>query len=126
MENYHQPVKSNSRGTGGKRRKSRDKVLAHWGHPPTATKLGKKEVREQKAMRGSGAKVKLKTAMFVNLLTKQGMKKTAIRNVTETPDNRHHARQNILTKGAIVDTELGKAKITNRVGQDGVVNGVLL
>jgi len=32
----------------------------------------------------------------------------------------------ILTKGAIVETELGKVKITSRPGQDGVLNGVLI
>ena len=55
-----------------------------------------------------------------------GMKKVTLRTVLETPDNRHYARQNIITKGAVVDTEIGKVKITNRVGQDGVVNGKLL
>jgi small subunit ribosomal protein S8e len=70
--------------------------------------------------------VKLRSAKFVNVLTRDGMKRAALRTVLETPDNRHHARQNILTKGTIVDTELGKVKVTNRVGQDGVVNGRLL
>jgi small subunit ribosomal protein S8e len=36
------------------------------------------------------------------------------------------ARRNILTKGAIIVTEQGKAKITSRPGQAGTVNGVLL
>ena len=54
------------------------------------------------------------------------MQKVAMRTVIETPDNRHYARQNIVTKGAVVDTEIGKVKVTNRVGQDGVVNGKLL
>jgi small subunit ribosomal protein S8e len=49
-----------------------------------------------------------------------------MRTVIETPANRHNARQNIVSLGAIVDTELGKAKVTNRVGQDGVVNGILV
>ena len=69
---------------------------------------------------------RLSTAKFVNVLTKEGMKKVTLRTVLETPDNRHYARQNILTRGAVVDTEIGKVKITNRVGQDGVVNGKLL
>lgn len=126
MENYHKPIKSKTSGTGGKRRKSKDKELAHFGNPFTATKISPKgrEVRKNMATRGSGRKVKLKEAMFINLLTKDGkMAKTEMDNVIETPANRHFARSNLLVKGAIVQTKLGKAVITNRVGQDGVVNG---
>jgi small subunit ribosomal protein S8e len=130
MENYHKPLKATARGTGAKRHKFADKKLAHFGQPPTNTRLAKEGVKEEvrinKPTRGGNIKQKLKAAMFINLLTPSGMKKVRIRNVTETPDNRHHARMNIITKGTIVDTELGKAKVTNRVGQDGVVNGVLM
>ena len=49
-----------------------------------------------------------------------------LKNVLETPSNRFLARQNILTKGAIVETESGKAKITNRPSQEGSVQGVLI
>ena len=38
----------------------------------------------------------------------------------------HYMRRNILTKGAIIKTELGDARITNRPGQDGVINAILL
>ena len=44
----------------------------------------------------------------------------------ETPSNRFFARQNILTKGTIVETNKGKARITNRPTQEGVVNGILV
>ncbi|MEK6848627.1 MAG: 30S ribosomal protein S8e, partial [Nanoarchaeota archaeon] len=42
------------------------------------------------------------------------------------PANRHFIRRNIMTKGSVIDTELGKARITSRPGQDGVVNAVLI
>jgi small subunit ribosomal protein S8e len=35
-------------------------------------------------------------------------------------------RRHILTKGAIIETELGTAKITSRPGQHGVLNAVLI
>jgi small subunit ribosomal protein S8e len=126
MEQYHGASHSKVTGTGGKRRKAADKKLRLAGGPFTATKLGEKEIKKRVAGKGSTAKIKLKQATYVNVLTKEGMKKTKMLNVLETPDNRHHARQNIVTKGAIVATEIGKVKVTNRVGQDGVVNGVLL
>ncbi len=126
MEQYHGASSSKITGTGGKKRKAADKKLYLAGGPFTATKLGEKEVKKLVAGRGSTFKIKLKQAVFVSVLTKDGMKKAKMLNVVETPDNRHHARQNIVTKGAIVATELGKVKVTNRVGQDGVVNGVLV
>ncbi len=127
MENYHGALGSTTAGTGGKRGRRTDKKLRFAGGTFTATKVGEADSRKLRSIRGSGKKIKLKTAKFINVLGKDGkMKKVAMRTVLETPDNRHHARQNIVTKGAIVDTEAGKVKVTNRVGQDGVVNGKLL
>ena len=127
MENYHGASGSTVKGTGGKRGRASDKKLRFVGGTFTATKVGKADVRQVRHKRGNVRKVKLKAAHFVNVLTKEGkMQKVAMRTVLETPDNRHHARQNIVTKGAIVDTEIGKVKVTNRVGQDGVVNAKLL
>ena len=47
-------------------------------------------------------------------------------NVIENSANPNYVRRNIITKGAIVETELGHAKVTSRPGQDGVVNGVIV
>jgi small subunit ribosomal protein S8e len=33
---------------------------------------------------------------------------------------------NIITKGAVIETDAGKARVTSRPGQHGVVNAVLL
>jgi len=52
-------------------------------------------------------------------------KNVKIANVLETPANRFLARQNILVKSAIIETELGKARITNRPSQEGMVQAVL-
>ena len=49
-----------------------------------------------------------------------------IKNVLETPSNRFLARQNIITKGTILETELGKVRVTNRPSQEGVINGILI
>ena len=54
------------------------------------------------------------------------MQKAEIKNVKETPQNRFWARQNRLLKGAIIETSLGKARITNRPTQEGHINGILL
>lgn len=49
-----------------------------------------------------------------------------ILTVIENPADPHFVRRNVLTKGAIIETELGKARITSRPGQAGVVDAVLV
>jgi small subunit ribosomal protein S8e len=53
-------------------------------------------------------------------------KKVKIETVKDNPANLHFMRRNIITKGAVIKTEIGEAKVTNRPGQDGVINAVLL
>lgn len=84
----------------------------------------------KKIIRGMGGNKKtvLLSTEFANLIdleTKKA-KKIKILNVLETPSDKFLARQNILVKGAIIKTELGKAKITNRPSQEGSVNCVLI
>ena len=47
-------------------------------------------------------------------------------NVVENDSNPNYIRRNILTKGAVVETDKGQVKITSRPGHDGVLNGVVL
>ncbi|MEM4389965.1 MAG: 30S ribosomal protein S8e [Candidatus Micrarchaeia archaeon] len=127
MENFHGRSRTKGSGSGGKRKKFRDVRRSEIGGPFTATRVGEADVRETKRVRGGGVKVKLKKASFVNVVISPGQTKRAkIRTVLDSPANRHYARQNIIVKGSIIDTELGKVRVTNRVGQDGVVNGVLI
>ena len=89
-------------------------------------KLGE-EKRKTKKIRGGNKKTILLKGKFVNIQTKgKKSRKVEIKNVLETPSNKFLARQNILTKGTIVKTDLGKVRITNRPTQEGVINGVLI
>ena len=47
-------------------------------------------------------------------------------NVVENGADPNYVRRNILTKGAIVETELGRARITSRPGMDGIISGVVI
>ena len=49
-----------------------------------------------------------------------------IEQVTENPSNPNYARRNIITKGAVIETSEGSARVTSRPGQDGQVNAVLV
>lgn len=126
MDQYHKPhTKKVSAGSGGRRRKFRDKKLCHVGGVFASTKLGEKNVRQLKRGRGGSVKAVLKKAHTVNVVTKEGVKQAEILNVSGSHDP-EFIRMNIITRGAVLETKLGKVRVTNRVGQDGVVNGVLI
>ena len=83
----------------------------------------------QKLVRTKGAnqKIKLLRTDAINVTDKSGKTtKPTLSNVTENPANIHYVRRNIITKGAIVETTAGKARVTSRPGQAGALNGVLV
>jgi len=124
MYQYHQPYgKKVTAGTGGRTRKFKAKKVAHLGGVFAATKVAAKDVKESVRERGGSFGVKLKKASMVNVVSKSGMKSVKIIRVL-TSHNPEYVRMNVITRGAVVETELGKVRITNRVGQDGIINGV--
>jgi len=111
--------------SGGKYHKRRKKKLYERRNEEKTAIVGEPK---SKKIRGRGGNIKtiiLKTNT-VNIATEGKTKKATIKNVLETPQNRFLARQNRLTKGAIIETSLGKAKITNRPSQEGHINAILL
>jgi len=54
------------------------------------------------------------------------VEKAKIINVVDNPCDPNYVRRNILTKGAIIETDKGQVRITSRPGKDGVVNGILI
>jgi len=113
--------------TGGKYKFFRKKKKYEIAGMERKVKLGK---TKQKLIRGIGGNKRtvLLSSEFANVVdteTKKS-KKVKIKNVLETPSNRFLARQNILVKSAIIETELGKARITNRPSQEGMVQAELL
>ena len=111
--------------TGGRYVKSRKNKLHELPGQRRIIKIGE-EKRKSRRVRGGNMKTFLLRAKYVNVNSDGKTKKVEIKNVLETPSNRFLARQNIITKGTIVETELGKVKITNRPTQEGMVNGVLI
>jgi len=113
--------------TGGKYKKFNKKKKHSLTGVDTKVKLG--EIKQKKLKkRGGNKKTILLKADYVNIINPETKKskKSKIKNVLETPSNRFLARQNILVKSAIIETELGKARITNRPSQEGSVQAVLI
>ena len=94
-------------------------------NPERDVTLGETKTK-QLHVRGGARKTILLRANSVNISVEGKTKKAEIKNVEETPQNRFFARQNRLMKGAIIETSLGKAKITNRPSQEGCVNAILV
>ena len=115
--------------SGGRKRPHRKiKPKALLGRPPTETKLSDVEERKIDRVRGGNKKVRLKKAVYANVIDPATGKarKAKIVRILETPAHREFARRGIITKGAIIETELGKAVVKSRPGQDGVINAVLI
>jgi small subunit ribosomal protein S8e len=78
--------------------------------------------------RGSNIKTALKSAETVNVLDPSSKKTTklAIIRVTKNPANKDYERRGVISKGALVETEAGTARVISRPGQDGSVNAILI
>lgn len=113
--------------SGGKYKKHRKTKLYERRGIPRLVILGKEKKKEIRTL-GGKHKTVLLSQDKVNVLDKKSGKYKVVKilNVKETPPNKFLARRNILMKGAIIETELGKARITNRPGQEAHINAVLI
>lgn len=113
------------KSSGGKYHKQKKKKFHEKNSQERVVTL-KPTKRKQLRTRGGHTKTVLLNSNEVNLLVDKKTQKAEIKNVLETPQNTFLARQNRLLKGAIIQTSLGKARITNRPTQEGMINAVLL
>lgn len=113
--------------TGGRRRPNMGKKKREIGSEIVLTELGEDRHVIQRT-RGGNEKTRVYRANAANVTDPKSGKTTRadIKGVTENPANIHYVRRNILTKGAVIETSAGKARITSRPGQDGCVNAVKL
>ena len=118
-------MRKGRKASGGKYKKARKKKLYEKPGIPRVVKLGEKKTKFIR-MRGGKKKLVSLRQDTANMIINGKAKKVKIKDVLETPSNRFLARQDILTKGAIIETELGKARITNRPSQEGTVQCVLI
>ena len=119
--------RSKRKPTGGRLTLSRKKRRYEIGKEPVFTFVGS-EKRQVSRVRGANVKVRLLKAEFANVVDPDTNKtqKDKIINVTESLSNPNYVQRNIVTKGAVIQTELGPAKVTSRPGQDGSINATLM
>jgi small subunit ribosomal protein S8e len=113
--------------SGGKKRAYRMKRRFERGAFPTETLMGEPK-RKISRRRGGNIKVRVvreKNACVTNPETGK-TEKTEIKRVVRNPANVDYNRRGVITKGTIIETSLGTAKVTSRPGQDGLINAVLI
>lgn len=87
-------------------------------------KIGALKVRP-KRVRGGAYKQIILSSDTANVAVRSEYKKAKILTVSANPADNQFVRRNIITKGAIIDTDLGKARVTSRPGQNGIINAIL-
>ncbi|MBI2547079.1 MAG: 30S ribosomal protein S8e [Candidatus Aenigmarchaeota archaeon] len=118
---------SGKKPTGGRIHLARKKKKYELGGYPVYPTIGE-EKRKTVKSKGGSEKVKLISLSYVNVLNQKNKtcKKAKILDVITNPANPDLARRKVITRGAIVNTELGKARITSRPSQHGTANAVLI
>ena len=113
--------------TGGRLRHHRKKRKFEIGRERVEVSLGHERRKSVRRRGGTVTRVLLsgETANVTDPITHRSTRARII-SVVENPANPHYVRRNIITKGAILETEVGRARVTSRPGQDGVINAVLI
>ena len=119
--------KSLRKNTGGRTKSNRNKRKIEFGRDPAETKIGERKFKKIRA-KGGNEKIRLTNENKINVVDPQKNKVQVVEilNVIENTANIQFVRRNIINKGAVVETNLGKVKVTSRPGQHGIINGVLV
>ena len=119
--------RSKRKYTGKKYKYFRKKRKRELERPAINTEIGKDKIKKQRIW-GGNVKLKLFSTSFVNVTDPNNNKtqKVKILRFESNQASKDINRRHILTKGAIIETELGKARITSRPGQHGQLNAILI
>jgi small subunit ribosomal protein S8e len=111
--------------TGGRLRPHDKKKKHQLGREPTETTVGETRLRTIDA-RGNTEKVRALSTDVASVAKGGETVEAEIEDVVENDANPNYVRRNIVTKGAVINTSEGKARVTSRPGQSGNVNAVLV
>lgn len=115
--------RSTRKRTGGRRRPVRKKRKHELGREPTETRVGEPRLKTVD-VRGGGEKVRAIQTDVANVAVGDEVVQATIEGVVRNEADPNYARRNIITEGAIIETDDGQARVTSRPGQDGQVNAV--
>lgn len=123
MTQWQLPPKKKT--TGGAIRKHGKKNRYQRGRDYLPARIAEPKIKTLR-VRGGNRKMVVLTTNVANIAVNGKYQKTKILSVVENSADSQFVRRNIITKGAVINTELGKARVTSRPGQTGVVDAVLV
>jgi len=117
--------RSRRKRTGGRLRPIRKKRRHEIARELQTAVLGPGTVKKYR-VRGGNRKMRILTSNTINVYdpATKTTKSAKVVTVRENPANPNYVQRNIITKGAILETDLGLVRVRSRPGQDGVLNGV--
>ena len=117
--------RSDRRRTGGRLKHASKKKRHELGREPAETTVGEPKLQVIDA-RCSADKLRALSTNVAQLADGGETTEVEIEDVVENPANVNYARRNIITKGAVIRTSDGEARVTSRPGQTGQVSAVAL
>ena len=113
--------------SGGRKRGFRKKRKFEQGLFPAETILGETK-RKVGRKKGGNLKVKVLRDKYACVTDPKSGKteKVEVKRVIRNPANVDYDRRGVITKGAVIETSKGLARVTSRPGQTGVINAILI
>jgi small subunit ribosomal protein S8e len=114
------------KSSGGRKRAYRKKRRFERGSFAVETIPGNSK-RKEGRKKGGNRRIRILREKFACVTDPKSGKteKVEIQRVIRNPANVDYDRRGVITKGTIIKTALGSARVTSRPGQDGTINAVL-
>jgi len=115
------------KASGGRKRGYRKKRKFEQGSFPAETILGETK-RKVERRKGGNIKIKILRDKYACVTDPKSGKteKVEVTRIIKNPANVDYDRRGVITKGAIIETPIGLARITSSPGQNGIMNAVLI
>jgi len=112
--------------TGGSSSPPRKKRKHERGGEINLVSIGESQTMNRRTRGGNVKSASLRT-QYANVADNTGkVRRLEILRVVRNPSNRDYDRRGVITRGAIIETSEGQARVTSKPGQSGVVNAVLM
>ena len=113
--------------TGGRKIAMRSRRKFELDRYPNEAVIGS-NLEVTRRVRGDNRKMALKTVEFANVSNYEEKKTTRskVLRVIKNTANKDYERRGVITKGTVIETELGLARVVSRPGQVGLINAIQL
>ncbi len=120
-------TRSKSTASGGRLKQRRSRKKFELGRTPTETVMGKTVLKTI----DSTGRYKKTPAMRIDYVNVTDPKKNQtfraeLLDVEKNPANIDYQRRKVITRVTIIKTSKGRARVTSRPGQNGILNAVLI